>query len=178
MATISSLQPVTPVFAQEFAGRYVAAWNSHQPERLLSHMTEDVLYEDPGWPTPMRGRAAVRQFLLATWRAVPDLQIELTEGPLVDPRKPLAATHWRASATHTGMWSPPGLEPTGRSVSLDGADLLEFRDDKICRARVVYDVADLMRQLGVLPPHGSRGERMTMTLANLATKLRRRRSGS
>lgn len=175
MATLSTVQPITPAAAQEFARDYVAAWNSHQPERVLSHMTEDVLYEDSSWPTPMRGRAAVQQFLIGTWRAVPDLRIELTEGPLIDPRKPTLGTHWRASATHTGTWNPPGLEATGLRLSFDGADVVEFRGDKLSRVRVVYDVADIMRQLGVLSAPGSRGERMMIRFANLATEVRKRR---
>ena len=175
MATISSLQPVTPAFAQEFSEKYVAAWNSHQPERLLSMMTEDALYEDSGWPQPMRGRNAIRQFLNSTWQAVPDLRIDITEGPMVDPRKPMATTFWRATATHTGRWNPPGLDATGRSLSFDGASLVEFRDNKVCRSLVVYDVADAMRQLGILPDPGSRGERATMRMANLMTKIRGRR---
>lgn len=178
MATISTLQPVTPAFAQDFSEKYAAAWNSHQPERLLSMMTEDALYEDSGWPQPMRGRAAIRQFLNSTWQAVPDLRIEITEGPMVDPRKPMATTYWRATATQTGLWNPPGLDATGRSLSFDGASLIEFRDNKVSRACVVYDVADVMRQLGIMPAPGSRGERAMMRFANLATKVRNRRHKS
>jgi len=40
--------------------------------------------------------------------------------------------------------------------------------------RVVYDVAELLRQLGVLPKGGSRGERMAFWGANVRTRLRRR----
>lgn len=178
MATISTLQPVTPAFAQEFTEKYVAAWNSHQAERLLSMMTEDALYEDSGWPQPMRGRSAIREFLNSTWKAVPDLRIEITEGPMVDPRKPMSAAYWRATATQTGAWIPPGLDATGRSLSFDGASLIEFRDNNLCRACVVYDVADVMRQLGILSAQGSRGERAMMRVANLMTAVRRRRHRS
>jgi len=37
-------------FVQQFSERYLAAWNSHQPEQVLSLMTEDVVHEDAGWP--------------------------------------------------------------------------------------------------------------------------------
>jgi steroid delta-isomerase-like uncharacterized protein len=178
MATISTLQPVTPAFAQEFSDKFVEAWNSHQPERVLSMMTEEALYEDSGWPQPMRGRPAIRQFLTATWQAVPDLRIEITEGPMVDPRRPMAVTYWRATGTHTGLWNPPGLDATERSLSFAGASLIEFRDNKVSRAHVVYDVADVMRQLGLLPAQGSRPERAMMRMANVATRVRNRRRAS
>jgi steroid delta-isomerase-like uncharacterized protein len=165
---------VDPAFALEFNQRLIAAWNSHQPDQLLELMTDDVVYDDASWPTQMHGHAAVRGFLESTWRAVPDLSFELTGGPLVDPAALKTASCWRASATHTGMWDPPGLSPTGRHVSFAGTSVEEFRDGKICRMRVVYDVADILRQLGVLPKPGSTGERVIIALANFQTQLRRR----
>ena len=128
----------------------------------------------PRRPSAVICRAAVGGFLEPTWLAVPDLSFELTEGPLVDPAAPKTAGCWRASATHTGIWDPPGLSPTGQRISFEGTSVEEFRDGKICRMRVVYDVAGIMRQLGVLPKAGSRGERAIIALANLQTQLRRR----
>jgi hypothetical protein len=30
--------------------RWIAAWNSYQPERVLELMTDDIVYDDSGWP--------------------------------------------------------------------------------------------------------------------------------
>jgi hypothetical protein len=65
----------------------------------------------------------------------------------------------------------PGLAPTGKRIELEGADFYESRDGKVVRVRSVFDMADEMRQLGVLPPTGSRAERLTAKLANLRTRL-------
>jgi hypothetical protein len=54
---------------------------------------------------------------------------------------------------------PPGFAPTGRRWEIDGADFHEYRDGRICRLRVVFDLMSVSRQLGVMPPSGSRAER-------------------
>jgi len=162
-------------FVQEFSERYLAAWNSHQPEQLLSLMTEDVVYEDAGWPEgEIRGHAAVRAFLEATWRAIPDSKVTLEEGVLLDPMSPRAVGYWHATGTNTGRFDPTGLLATGRRISNHGGTFLEFREGKVSRARVVYDTAEFLRQLGVVPKTGSRGERLAIFAANLRIRLRRR----
>jgi len=160
--------------AQQLDDKFVAAWNSHEVEQLLSLMTDDVVYDDASWPTQMHGHAEVRAFLESTWRAVPDLAFTHDEIVLLDPSRTKTARYWHGTATQTGSWDPPGLKPSGRGFSFHGATFLESRDDKLCRIRVIYDVASIMRQLGVLPARGSAAERLIMTAANLRTRLVRR----
>ena len=165
---------VDPAFADEFGQKVIGAWNSHQPDQLLELLTDDVVYDDSGWPKQMRGHTDVREFLESNWRAAPDLTFEIVEGSLVDPAAPRTAHHWHATATDTGVWDPPGLAPTGRPMSFDGAAFYELRDGKACRVRVVYDVASILRQMGVLPQTGSPGERIMTTTANVMTRIRSR----
>jgi hypothetical protein len=67
-------------FIEDFGPRWADAWNSHDPDRVLDLMTEDVVYDDSAWPSTMRGHSEVRQFLDYTWRAFPDLRFELVTG--------------------------------------------------------------------------------------------------
>jgi steroid delta-isomerase-like uncharacterized protein len=134
-------------------------------------MTEDIVYDDSAWPTQMRGHSDVREFLDHTWRALPDLTFELLEGPYLHPRDDKAAFWWRGTATHTGPLDPPGLQATGKRLAFDGADFHEYRDGKVARLRIVFDMADGMRQLGVLPPAGGKQERMLAKVTNLRGKL-------
>ncbi len=159
--------------AKELNDKYVAAWNSHKIERLLSLMTDDVVYDDASWPKQMRGHDDVRAFVASTWRAVPDLSFE-HDDMLVDESGTKTAHHWTATATHTGPWDPPGLGPTGRPIAFDGATFLESRDGKICRIQVIYDVTGLMRQAGVLPKPGDLMERLLLAGPNLLNWIRRR----
>jgi len=153
---------------------FVAGWNSHQVQRLLSLMIDDVVYDDSSWPTEMHGHHEVRVFLQSIWRAVPDLAFTHEDIVLLDPSGTRTARYWRGSGTHTGIWDPPGLKPTRTQFSFHGATFLESRDGKLCRIRVVYDVTGIMRQLGVLPRRETAMERLIMSAANVRTWLLRR----
>ena len=73
---------------RDFAQRWIDACNSHEVDRLLALMSEDIEYRDDAWPKPMRGHADVREFLEASWRAFPDITFELLDGPYVIPGEP------------------------------------------------------------------------------------------
>ncbi len=144
---------------RELVASWLDAWNSHDSDRVLNFLTDDVEARDDSWPRPMRGHDQVREFLEALWRAVPDMTFELLDGPYVIPDEPRASFHWRGTGTFTGRMDPPGFAPTGRRWEIDGADFHEYRDGRISRLRVVFDLMSVSRQLGVMPAAGSRAER-------------------
>ena len=143
---------------RDFATQWIDAWNSHEVDRVLALMSEDIEYRDDAWPKPMRGHADVREFLEASWRAFPDMTFELLGGPYVIPGEPRAAFHWRGWATHTGPLEPPGLTPTGRRWEIEGADFHEYRDGRVCKLRIAFDMLSVSRQLGLMPAAGGRAE--------------------
>jgi steroid delta-isomerase-like uncharacterized protein len=174
MATTTTARPGVDLgWLQTFADDYLAAWNSHVPERLLGLMTPDIVYDDTAWPTQMRGPEQVRAFLDSAWRALPDLRFELVEGPYVVPGKPKAAFHWRGRATFTGPLEPPGFSPTGRTCEFEGVDFHEYRDGRLARLRIDFDLMDVSRQLGLLPAQGSRAEAAMARLQRASARLRR-----
>ena len=144
---------------RDFIGRWLDAWNSHEPHRVVSFLTEDVEIRDDSWPKTMHGLRDAREFLQALWRATPDMTFELLAGPYVIPGEPRASFHWRGRGTFTGPMDPPGFAPTGRAWEVDGVDFQEYRDGRIARLRVVFDLMTVSRQLGVMPATGSRSER-------------------
>lgn len=145
-------------FTQDFASRWAEAWNSHDPDQLLALMTEDIVYDDSAWPTTMRGHDQVREFLDFTWTALPDLRFEVVDGPFLHPHAPKACFYWRGFATNSGPIFPPGFTATGKQIEFEGMDVHEYRDGRVCRLQIVFDMADFMRQLGVLPASGSTAE--------------------
>jgi steroid delta-isomerase-like uncharacterized protein len=155
--TTTAAETVTSEWVEEFVERWVSAWNSHQPERLLELMTDDIVYDDSGWPQTMRGHAQVREFVDFIWRAFPDLTFERVGGLLVASDGPRAAFWWRGWGTNTGPIDPPGLPATGKRFEWEGADFEEYRDGKVARLRIVFDMADTFRQMGLLPERDSVG---------------------
>jgi steroid delta-isomerase-like uncharacterized protein len=156
---------------RDFTQEWLDAWNSHDPDRLLALMTEDIEYRDDGWPQPMHGHADVRTFLESLWRAFPDMKFEVLTGPYVIPNEPRAAFHWRGRATHTGPLDPPGFAPTGRSWELDGVDFHEYRDGRVSRLRIAFDMMSATRQLGLLPQAGSGAERAVAAAQRSASRV-------
>jgi steroid delta-isomerase-like uncharacterized protein len=163
-------------FVRSFVERWGEAWNSHDPEQVAALCAEDVELSDPVLLEPARGRAAVQRYLEDVWRAFPDLAIETPEPPLVDVERQRAALPWRISGTMLGPAEPSGFAPTGAHVATEGIDLYEFRDGLLARVRTKYDVMDWGRQLGLVPAHGSRAERIAVKLQKLGARRQRRKN--
>jgi steroid delta-isomerase-like uncharacterized protein len=173
----TSVQPaggVDPDFLAGFAERWEAAWNSHQPDRVLELMTEDVVYDDDAWPRTMRGHADVREFLESAWRAMPDLEFTMVEGPFLHRAEAVATFYWKGTGTFTGPLDPPGFAATGARIEFDGFDLQEYRDGRVCRLRIVTDMLDVSRQLGLMPREGSRMETASAAAQRLGMRVKRR----
>jgi ketosteroid isomerase-like protein len=75
---------IETAFAQQFAAEWIAAWNSHDLERILSHYTEDFEMRSPIIVERMRvatgvlhGKEAVRTYWGRALAAAPNLRFEL-----------------------------------------------------------------------------------------------------
>lgn len=71
-------------FAARFASEWIAAWNSHDLERILEHYEDDFEMVSPiiatlaGEPSgKLRGKTAVRAYWAKALRQLPDLRFEL-----------------------------------------------------------------------------------------------------
>jgi predicted ester cyclase len=176
--TTSDVLPSDPVSAESarsFADNLLAAWNSHDPERLVALSDPAVRWEDPFIPGGrLDGHDALRDWLAGTWRAMPDL-----DGPLhlaQDGRSVMVA--WRGVATMTGPLNPPGFAPTGQRVEMSGVDTHWIRNGRLGRVRTVTDVMAVARQIGAAPEPGTMAERAGVLVQRLAARrLRHDRKG-
>ncbi len=124
----------------------VEAWNSHDPERVASWYAEDCYGLDVAIARPQLGREGVRQMFAAYYHAFPDLQITpdeiIVEGDQV-------ALFWTARGTHLGsILNIPG---SGRCITARGVNRLVLQDGKIVETLTIWDVAGMLRGLGLLP---------------------------
>ncbi len=67
---------------QHFAEQWIANWNRHDLEAILSHFAEDAVFISPRAQTltgqaRIQGREALRQYWAKALAAVPDLRFEL-----------------------------------------------------------------------------------------------------
>ena len=66
-----------------------------------------------------------------------------------------AAVRWRAHGTFSGDASFEGLDPNGARVDVEGCDVLTVRNGRIEHNDAYMNGAEMIRQLGALPPAGS-----------------------
>jgi hypothetical protein len=78
------------------AEKWIAAWNSHSPDKMAPLFTDDILYEDVAFGEVSHGGDEVRKFAASEFEAIPDLELKLlraksttatepSNGPLVAP---------------------------------------------------------------------------------------------
>jgi len=124
----------------------VAAWNAHDSERVQSFYAPDCEEEDVAMPAPQRGSGTIRRTMKYYLRAFPDVQVSADEMVCDGDRAVLLWT-WRG--THRGRFM--NIPPTGRRVTVRGTTIMKVCDGRIHRVVRVWDVAGLLRALGLLP---------------------------
>jgi steroid delta-isomerase-like uncharacterized protein len=171
MTTATTEGALSPAFVSDFLDRYVAAWNSHDADAITPLLTDDVSWDDPALTETARGPEAVRQFLRDSWVTFPDLVFDPAEDPAWDGD--LLMFTWRMRGTMTGPMDPPGFAATGKPLVVEGIDRMRIRDGRIAEYRAFWDLMDASRQLGMMPPTGSRQEKAMATLQRFGAKLKR-----
>jgi glyoxylase-like metal-dependent hydrolase (beta-lactamase superfamily II)/predicted ester cyclase len=116
----------------------------------------------------------LRKYFGGLFRAFPDFRFEVLETTGTGER---VAVRWRAQATFAGPGEFQGFEPNGAQVELEGCDVVTVRDGLIQHNDAYLDSGDIARQLGFLPPAGSGAEDRLARLANLRTRMQKRRQG-
>lgn len=125
---------------------FVHAWNSRDFDRFDALMGEyAVLHLAAG---DLRCDPAGTRAIAEEWTAAfPDSRFTLLALIAEDDR---VVAHMPYSGTHLGAIM--GLEPTGRSCTVDEIVIFRIADGRIAEAWEVFDEAGMWRQLGVAPP--------------------------
>jgi steroid delta-isomerase-like uncharacterized protein len=124
------------------AEKWIAGWNSHDPEKMLPLFTDDVFYEDVAFGESSHGKAEVRKFAASEFEAVPDLELKLLRASIHNGH---GTIEWMFSGTDKDVFK------TGKKFSVRGVSVIDMHDGKIFRNVDFYDSATIMRQVGLLP---------------------------
>lgn len=132
------------------ARRLYEAWNERDFEYASTVMTADGHLVVVGSGTTFRGPEGVRQYNRAWADGFPDAQLAIDR--LVRSGDTVVV-EYTSRGTHTGPLANEAgtLAPTGRSVTLQFCDVLEFVDGKLRCRRSYYDTGALLTQLGLIP---------------------------
>jgi len=131
---------------QKWLDDYLAAWNSHDVEKIASFFTDECVYEDVALGKINRGKEELKAFITATFNAIPDFKLEL--------KSSFSAGEWMAtegdmSGKQAGEYF--GIPATGKRFSVRGASILELRGGMIRRNSDYYNGASVLQQVGLLP---------------------------
>jgi hydroxyacylglutathione hydrolase len=113
----------------------------------------------------------VREYFTELFRAIPDIAFEVISATTEDDR---CAVRWRAVGTFAGPGRLQGLEATGSRITLEGCDVVRVADGLVVGNDAYVNGMDVARQIGVLPPGGSKAEERMTTLFNRRTAVARR----
>ena len=171
---------------EDFFGRWLTAWNTHNIDELEALVTEDIVCEDPAMlGETAHGRHEFRAFADLFFRALPDVHVESTGALYLVHQGTGMALPWRLTGTFTGelaFWgkrygsNPPTLAPTGRAVDINGIDLYEFRDGLISRHTLIYDPVDFSQQIGLFPSLDRKVPAVMLLAQRLIASVQRHRA--
>ncbi|MBS1840329.1 MAG: ester cyclase [Acidobacteria bacterium] len=124
------------------AESWIAAWNSHDPAKWATYFTPDIYYEDVTFGEISRGSAEAGKFAGSLFTEVPDLKLELVEAHMEGNH---GSIQWVLTGTDKGVYK------TGKPFKVRGVSVIAVKNGKISRSLDYYDLATIMRQVGVLP---------------------------
>ena len=127
--------------------RYLAAWDTHIPSDVGAFMDDDVDFEDLPLGQKLHGRKEVEEFVaLFDQTLSSDYRFTLVTEFVTESTM---ALEWTVSGTHDR--TSPALPATGKPFNIRGATIARLSNGKITYNRDYSDMADFLRQVGVLP---------------------------
>ncbi len=134
----------------KLARENIEAYNTGDWQRLKAPLASDVVYDEVGSQRRMQGADQLVEAYQGWKKALPD-----GKGTI---RSAFASGNSVAiEVTWTGTQSGPLVGPTGtippsgKSMSLPGAQLITFQGDKIKELHQYFDLMTLLQQIGAAP---------------------------
>jgi steroid delta-isomerase-like uncharacterized protein len=130
---------------------YVEAWNRHDGPGIVATFASGGTYSDPMTGGPLSGDAIAR-YAEGLWQAFPDLRFELDGTVLCNGET--AFMPWKMLGTNSAAFR--GLPPSGRSVSVNGVDVVRLSAEGLHSVVGYFDSRAVPDQLGlqvIVQPH-------------------------
>jgi steroid delta-isomerase-like uncharacterized protein len=124
----------------------IDAWNTHDLDRATAFFAADYEGADIAQPESHFGPAGMREALAVYYRALPDVRFTIDDLVLDGERVVIL---WTARGTHLG--SLMNIPPSQRAVAVRGVSALIVREGKVVRGLYIWDLAGLLRNIGLLP---------------------------
>jgi glyoxylase-like metal-dependent hydrolase (beta-lactamase superfamily II)/predicted ester cyclase len=153
--------------AASVARRYFEAIGAHDLDAAVAMWAEGGREHVHG-QVEVVAPEGVRRFTGDLLDALPDLRVEILSTTAEGDR---CAVQWRFLGTFAGPGHLNGVAPTGHPIALEGLDLLTVSDGLIQSSDAFTDTMTFARQIGMMPPQGSAGERRLTGAFNAKTRF-------
>jgi len=129
---------------QAIARRHLEMENAYRLQETLETLTPDCVFEDMALGERVQGHPAAAAYYQRWWNGFPDLtwvpqRRAFTEDGVV--------SELVVRGTHRGDYL--GIAPTGKTIEVPVAIFVSFAAGRMASERLYYDLATLLRQLGV-----------------------------
>jgi steroid delta-isomerase-like uncharacterized protein len=157
------------VTIDELIDGWEAAWSGKDEKAFAAVCSSKIHYEDPLTPEPLEGLEELAEHAARLWAGFPDARVEQTGERLTNER--FVAAPCKLLATHRAPLN--GLPATNRFLVAHGIFYCEVKRNRLLRVRGFFDVYDAATQLGVLPAHGTMGEKALLVLRGFGLRTGR-----
>ena len=133
---------------ESLARRFYEAWNERNFDELAAAAAPDGTITIVGPGDTFRGPEGSRQFSEMWAGGFPDGAVTVDR---VIASGDYVIVEYTGRGTHTGTLatSMGDIPATGRSMTLELCDVMEFKDGKVQSQRTYFDTGSMMAQLGL-----------------------------
>ena len=124
----------------------IDAWNSRLDEVILPLYAPDYVVDDITAGRVREGWEGLREWTKSIFSAFPNLSYKLIDEIDQDGKIVL---HWLAKGNHQGPLMK--IPATGKNVFIHGISILHHENGKIKQGQIMWDLAGVLRQIGLLP---------------------------
>jgi steroid delta-isomerase-like uncharacterized protein len=121
-------------------------FNTHDAEATASFFADDAELRDSGVARPAIGPRQIATLYTRHYAAIPDAHVHVER---MVAEYDTVVVEWTSSGTHLGKLM--GIPPTGKRVNVKGISIIRYRNGMAIADTRVWDLAGLLRQIGLLP---------------------------
>lgn len=134
------------VKTKPFAQTIIDTWNTKVDEKIIQLYAVDYEGEDLSGSKKRSGIEGVKGWLNSVLHAFPNIHYTLVDYVANEGRLVL---HWVAVGDHHGSFLK--IPASGKQVTINGVSLLKIENGKIKEGKLFWDLAAVLRQIGLLP---------------------------
>lgn len=124
-------------------------YNTRDFERGAALIDEQATWTNMATGQTFQGPEGYKAFVSGWAGAFPDSQVVIST---LNTAGDIVVCEFKGQGVHTGpLMSPTGpIPPTHRPIDVPFCEVLQMRDGRVVAARTYFDLATLLRQLGLI----------------------------